>query len=77
MNPYILFLIGVFAGSIITCILAAFKQARGTLLIDRSDPGKDIYRICLDSLDDLAKKKEVILKVDPNADLSQDEQSLL
>lgn len=77
MNPYILFLIGVFAGSIITCILAALKQARGTLLIDRSNPEKDTYRICIGNLDDLSKKKEVLLKVNPNADLSQDEQALL
>lgn len=77
MNPYILFLIGVFAGSIITCIIAALRQAYGTLLIDRSDPEKDTYRICIDKLDDIPKKKRVILKVYPSADLSQDEQALL
>lgn len=77
MNPSILFLLGFIAGTIIACVAAAFKQAYGTLKIDRSDPEKDIYRICLDKLDDLPKKKRVMLKVDPYADLSQEEQTLL
>lgn len=77
MNPYILFLIGVIAGSVVTYILASFKQVHGILMIDQSDQEKDIYRICINKLNDIPKKKRLILRVDPNADLSQDEQVLL
>ena len=46
-------------------------------MIDQSDQEKDIYRICINKLNDIPKKKRLILRVDPNADLSQDEQVLL
>lgn len=44
----------------------------GTLKIDRTNPDKDVYRIELDSLDKLPNKKRIVLKIDPNADLSQE-----
>lgn len=47
------------------------RSASGTLRIDHSNPLKDIYRIEIDDLDKLVKKKRVVLKVDHNADLSQ------
>lgn len=43
----------------------------GTLRIDQSNPEKNIYRIELDKLDIVSKKKHIYLKVDPKADLSQ------
>lgn len=46
----------------------------GKLLIDTSDPAKDIYRLVLNtSLDAIKNKSEVALKVDSNATLNQDE----
>lgn len=63
--------VGFIGGCIIYGLLSWFRSASGTLRIDRSDPEKDIYRIDIDDLDKLAKKKQVVLKVDPNADLSQ------
>ena len=33
---------------------------------------KDVYRIDIYDLDELSKKKEIVLKVDNNANLSQD-----
>ena len=43
----------------------------GKLKIDHSNPEKDIYRLEIEDLDSLNKKKHVTLKVIHNADLSQ------
>ena len=44
----------------------------GTLLVDTSNPDRDIYRLELsDGIDSLAKKSSVKFSVDMNADLSQ------
>lgn len=69
---YLFVLIGLFVGSIISNIIFFIRyRTVGTLRIDHSDPEKDVYRIEIDDLDGLSKKKHVILKVDNNADLSQ------
>ena len=69
---YLLILIGLLVGSIVSNIIFFIRyRTVGTLRIDHSDPVKDIYRIEIDDLDGLIKKKHVILKVDNNADLSQ------
>lgn len=56
--------------SVLTSLFLHLGSAHGTLRIDHSNPEKDIYRIELDNLDDL-RKKRVILYVDDHADLSQ------
>lgn len=43
----------------------------GTLKIDKISSDKDVYRFEVDNLDKLSKRKYVLMKVDPNADLSQ------
>lgn len=49
------------------------RRTMGTLKIDHSDPERDRYLFDLgDNLDKLSKKKRIILKVDNNADLSQE-----
>lgn len=64
--------IGVLVGSIISNIIFSIRYWKaGTLRIDHSNPEKDVYRIEIDDLDGLSKKKHVILKVDNNANLSQ------
>ena len=69
---YLFVLIGLLVGSIISNIIFFIRyRTVGTLRIDHSDPVKDVYRIEIDDLDGLTKKKHVILKVDNNADLSQ------
>ena len=58
--------------SILTSI-AGIPEAStdGTLLIDTTDPNKDIYRMSFNSaLEDLKNKKRVVVKVDPTANLS-------
>ena len=72
MNTYLLFLAGVVVGSIIGSIIQGIRVAHGTLKIDKSNPQTDVYRLCLNDLDILSKKKYIRLKVDANADLSQE-----
>ena len=68
---YILFLVGIIIGSIISSIRYWTKRTSGTLRIDHSNPEKDVYRFEVDKIENLPKKKEIILKIDNNADLSQ------
>lgn len=51
-------------------IVWRIRSASGTLRIDHSNHEKDIYRLEIDNLDDLARKRRVVLKIDHNADLS-------
>ena len=69
---YLFAVVGVLVGSIISNIIFSIRYRKtGTLRIDHSNPEKDIYRIEIDDLDGLSKKKHVVLKVDNNANLSQ------
>lgn len=68
---YLWFLLGVIFGSIVVCFLYFKRTESGTLRIDQSDPEKDVYRLDIKNLDDLSKKKRIVLKVDPYANLSQ------
>lgn len=72
MLDVLLFLVGVIVGVLITWIMYRLKTIHGILKIDTSNIEQDIYRICIDDLDNLSKKKRVVLKVDPNATLSQE-----
>ena len=57
------YLIGVLAEAIFATIWDCIRCTRGTLVIDKSNPEKDLYRIDLDDLDAIEKKKRVDLKV--------------
>ena len=72
MLDVLLFLGGVAIGIIISMLLNFLKTSYGIRKIDISDSEKEMYRICLDDLDDLKKKKRIMLKVDSNADLSHE-----
>lgn len=65
------FVVGVSIGSIIASIIFYVRSSNGTLRIDCTNPEKDVYRLEIDDLDKLSKKKHVILKIDSHADLSQ------
>lgn len=66
-------LIGLFVGMLLTVIAYYAKTSFGTLRIDRQNPEKDIYRFDIEGdIINLPKKKRIIMKVDSNADLSQD-----
>lgn len=65
------FIIGVFMGAIIYAVIQHIFETHGTLRIDHSNQEKDVYRFEIDDLDKLNKKHYVKLKIDHNADLSQ------
>lgn len=66
-------LIGLFVGMFSATIGYFTKTTFGTLKIDRQNPERDIYRFDIDGdIVNLPKKKRIIMRVDPNADLSQD-----
>lgn len=58
------FLIGIFVGGLLYWLFFEHKKPSGTFIIDFSDPDKDVFR--LDSLDlnDIYKKKRILLKVE-------------
>ena len=67
---------GAFIGGLVIGLLAMFVfltrlNIAGTLKIDRKNFEKDLYRFVIEDFDVLFKKKRIILKVDDNADLSQ------
>ena len=66
-----IFIVGFIFGFCIMGIVRKLRGVSGTLKIDRHDPEKDVYRLEIDNLDDLSKKKIVVLKVDTKANLSQ------
>lgn len=59
----------------VACLVFNFIYLRlftdGTLNIDVSDPEKDLYRLDINDLDSLSKKKRIIIKINVNSDLSQ------
>lgn len=72
LKLWLVFVLGLVVGSIVVNIIWSLNQSSGVLKIDQSNSEKDIYRIELDSLDNLSKKKRVSLKVDAKANLSQE-----
>lgn len=66
-------LIGAFVGVIMMFVVHSTKTAFGTLMIDRQNPEKDVYRFDIrGDITKLPNKHRIMLRVDPNADLSQD-----
>ena len=63
--------LAVVVSSVFTSLFLHLGLAHGTLRIDHSNPEKDIYRIEIDNLDELKKKRKAILYIDHHADLSQ------
>ena len=68
---FMIFIVGVLAGSIMYAIMQGIFVAHGTLRIDHSDPEKDVYRLEIGDLDELNRKSYVELKIDHHANLSQ------
>lgn len=68
MNIYLIFGLGVIIGSIVSNIIFWHRTEKGVLRIDRSDPGKEIWRIDLENL--LTENtKRFILRIDRDANL--------
>lgn len=63
--------LGVLLGISTNTYIKSGADTDGTLQVDGTNPEKDIYRLQLNSsLEDLASKTKISLKVDPNANLS-------
>ena len=71
MKESLMCVVSSLMGSNATVLIIFLKSVRGTLRIDHSDPNKDIYRLELDDLNVLTRKKLVILDIDHHANLSQ------
>lgn len=50
--------------TVITLVLKKKRRCLGKLIINMSDPEKDIYRVALNDLQDLEKEKIVYLKIE-------------
>ena len=66
------FVLGVLVEAILSSVYESMISARGTLRIDHTNPEKDLYRLDIESFDNIDRKKIVTLKIDHNAHLSQD-----
>ena len=64
----LIFFLGVLLGVIIKSLI---KTSVGTLLIDKNNPDKDLYRFEINDLTVLDKKNYITLKINHHADLSQ------
>lgn len=65
-------IIGSLIGVIVTLIFQRMLFTSGVLKIDHSNPDKDVYRLCIDDLDAIDRKTRMTLKIDHNANLSQE-----
>lgn len=68
------FALGVLAEAIVSSIMEAIRTTRGVLRVDHSNPDKDVYRFEFDMkhLDKMSRKRRVILRIDHNANFSQE-----
>ena len=63
MISFIIGFIGLLIGIIIGALLAISKTVMGSLIIDDTDENTDVYRIEINDLDVIPKKKRILLKV--------------
>lgn len=67
-----IFVLGVIIGSFVTYLIIKKSMSySGVLKIDRLNPEKDLYFLEINNLEKLSKQKEILLKVDNDADLTQ------
>lgn len=55
--------LGTVVGSLVSSIYFLAQTGYGTLKIDQTNPVKDLYSLELGNLDDLPKKKRIVLKI--------------
>lgn len=72
MEGYFIFTGGLIVGGLVVTIFRLARTATGKLLIDSSNPEKDVFRVNLDNLDDMYKKSFIELKIVRDADLSHE-----
>lgn len=72
----LIYIAGVLTGIIIYAIVYSKFAVAGTLKIDHSNPEKDIYLFDIQDLDKLSRKR-ALLKIDHDANLTQNSQGIL
>ena len=63
MIGFIIGFAGFIVGIIIGALIANSKTIMGSLIIDDTDKNTDVYRIEINDLDIIPKKKRILLKV--------------
>ena len=63
MISFVIGFVGLLIGIIIGALLANSKTVIGSLIIDDTNENTDIYRIEINDLDVIPKKKRILLKV--------------
>ena len=67
------FISGLLFGVVLAYVGLKLKKKDGTLVIDQTNPNKDVMRFDIDNLDILYKKKKIVLKVDKRAIVNKSE----
>ena len=62
---------GFILGIAVTLFVQSIRTVYGVLRIDKKNPEKELYRFDIDDLEALDKKKRIVLRIDHNADLTQ------
>ena len=55
---------GIITGVLISSLVSIIWLSDGKMIIDQTNPDKDMYRLEIENLDILPKKKTIILKVE-------------
>lgn len=63
MISFVIGFVGLLIGIIIGALLANSKTVIGSLIIDDTNENTDVYRIEINDLDVIPKKKRILLKV--------------
>ena len=64
MSEIIICICGILCGWFLGFIINRITAVYGILRVDTLNPNTDVYSLEIDNLDDLTKKKQVILKVE-------------
>ncbi len=67
------FVFGLLFGVVLVYVSLKLKKKDGTLVIDQTNPHKDVMRFEIDDLDILSKKKVIVLNVNKRAIVSKSE----
>lgn len=63
MISFVIGFVGLLIGIIIGVLLSNSKTVIGSLIIDDTDENTDVYRIEINDLDIIPKKKRILLRV--------------
>ena len=63
---FVYVVVGFVFGLLTAVICRGLTKNDGVLRIDQSNPEKDVYRLEIDNLDTLPRKKKIVLKIKKN-----------